>query len=180
MRKVLYILSELSDLDMDWLINNGSKQAVPQGTVLVQQGRTADALLFVLKGLFKVTVPSKNDLDIARLGTGEIIGEVSFVDSKPPSASVTALEDSIVFAVGRPKLLDKLKQDNGFAARFYRASALFLSIRLRTTTGLVAYYGKSVQTPEEKEESDELDSGMLDTVSMAGSRFDRMLKRLMG
>jgi CRP-like cAMP-binding protein len=125
-------------------------------------------------------VPSKNDLDIARLGAGEIIGEVSFVDSKPPSASVTAIEDSIVFAVGRQKLLDKLKQDSAFAARFYRAIAMFLSIRLRTTTGLVAYYGKSQQSPEDKEESDELDGSMLDTVSLAGNRFDRMLKRLMG
>jgi CRP-like cAMP-binding protein len=180
MRKVLYILGELSDLDIDWIINTGAKQSISRDTVLVRQGQPVDALLFVLKGGFKVTLPSKNDVEIARLGAGEIIGEVSFVDSKPASASVTALEDSVVFAVERQKLLDKLKQDMGFAARFYRAVAMFLSIRLRTTTGLLAYFGKSELTPEEKEEHDELDSGVLDNVSMAGSRFDRMLKRLMG
>lgn len=179
MRKVLYILSELSDLDMDWLINNGTKQAIPRDAVLVEQGRMSDALLFVLKGWFKVTLPSKNNIEIARLGAGEIIGEVSFVDSKPPSASVIALEDSVVFAVSRQKLLDKLRQDTGFGARFYRAIALFLSIRLRTTTGQLAYFGKNNLTPEEKEEDDDLDGSVLDNVSMAGGRFDRMLKRLM-
>lgn len=180
MRKVLSILSELSDLDVDWLINNGSKQAVPRGAVIVQQGQPVDALQFVLKGLFMVSVPSKNNLELARLGTGEIIGEISFVDAKPPLASVTAIEDSIVFAVGRPKLLDKLKQDTAFAARFYRAVAMFLADRLRTTTGFLAYHGKTEMPPEQKEEADELDSSVLDSISMAGNRFDRMLKRLMG
>jgi CRP-like cAMP-binding protein len=180
MRKVLYILGELSDLDIDWLMNNGSKQAVPRGVALVREGQPVDALQIVLKGLFKVTVPSKDNLEIARLGAGEIIGEISFVDAKPPSASVTAQEDSTVFTVGRQKLLDKLKQDTGFAARFYRALAMFLSDRLRTTTGLLTHYGKHELSPEEKAEFDELDSNVLDNISMAGSRFDRMLKRLMG
>jgi len=38
---------------------------------------------------------------VAQLMSGEVIGEMSFVDSYPPSASVQALERSAVLAVPR-------------------------------------------------------------------------------
>jgi hypothetical protein len=99
-----------------------------------------------------------------------VLGEVSFVDRRPPTATVTAVDDAGVLAVAKPVLSAKLKDDPAFAGRFYRAVATFLAERLRST---LAQMGE-----ERRAEDDELDLQALDSVSKAGVRFDRILQRL--
>jgi lantibiotic biosynthesis dehydratase-like protein len=55
----------------------------------------------------------------------------AFVDAQPPSATMRALEDSTVFAISKAALSNKLQADQGFAARFYRALAIYLSMTER-------------------------------------------------
>jgi hypothetical protein len=43
---------------------------------------------------------------------------MSFIDARPPSATVQALDNTIVLAVPRRELAAKLEQDAEFAARF--------------------------------------------------------------
>jgi len=178
MKKVLYILAELSDLDTDWLMANGTTVKVANGTILIHEGKAIDAVRIVLDGAFRVSIAG-GKTELARLSTGEILGEMSFIDSKPPSATVTAIEDSVVLDIPKNKLTAKLKQDPGFAARFYRALVLFLANRLRNTVNRLGY-GKEEPSPEILDSADELDSSLLEAVSMAGARFDRMLKKLLG
>jgi bacteriocin-type transport-associated protein len=178
MRKVLFILGQLSDLDIEWLIAAGRKEQIPAGTTLIHEGKAIDALYIVLDGLLSVTMVALGGQEIARLGSGEMAGEMSFVDARPPSATVLALQDSMVLAVPRRQLVAKLEQDAPFAARFYRALATFLSDRLRGTVSRLGYSeGQSLQ--EDIEYSDELDDNVLDTVHLAGTRFERILKQLM-
>ncbi|HEY9856920.1 MAG TPA: cyclic nucleotide-binding domain-containing protein, partial [Stenomitos sp.] len=114
---------------------------------------------------------------IATLGAGEIVGEMSMVDDAPPSATVRALGESRVLAIPRPALSRKLSDDQGFAARFYRAMAIFLSDRLRSTTRTLGY-GESVSLDEHVRADDEIDPALLDKVALAGLRFETMLRRL--
>ncbi len=178
MRKVLFILGQLSDGDMEWMLSTGRKEPVPRGNVLIREGKAIENVYIVLDGKFSVTVKALGEREVARLGSGEILGEMSFVDARPPSATVTALEDSIVFSLPRGELKEKLDRDTGFAARFYRALAVFLSDRLRSTVSRLGY-GEGAGLDEDLEYEDELDATVLDAVHLAGSRFDRMLKRLM-
>jgi bacteriocin-type transport-associated protein len=178
MRKVLFIFGELNDFDVDWMIGTGRKEQVAKGSLLIQEGKPVSALYIVLDGEFKVSVSRLQNAEIARLGAGEIVGEMSFVEARPPSATVTALESSVVLAIPRTKLAAKLKQDMAFAARFYRALAVFLSYRLRRTVSQLGY-GKPRPHEEEETSPDELDANVLDNVHLAGARFDRMVKRLM-
>jgi CRP-like cAMP-binding protein len=102
---------------------------------------------------------------------------MSFVDARPPSATVKALEDSTVFALSKAVLNVKLAADPGFAARFYRALAIYLSTTVRERhrdlgTGVA-------EDDEEEDDADELDANVLDGVYLAGERFDRMVKRVM-
>jgi len=179
MRKVLFILGELSDLDVEWMTAHGTKQRVAQGANLIREGEAMGAMFIVLDGHFRVWIDSDGQKELARLGSGEILGEISFVDSRPPFASVDAVEDSTVLSIPRSDLDEKLRQDPGFAARFYRAIAVFLSDRLRSTVGRLGY-GKAGSMEDEESMGDELDPALLDTVHLAGARFDRMLKKLMG
>jgi CRP-like cAMP-binding protein len=111
---------------------------------------------------------------IARLAVGEIVGEVSLVDSAPASATVTARGEGLALFLDRTKLLDKLGRDEGFAARFYRALAMFLADRLRATRQPKA----SRLMDEDAVVQDELDLGIVDHITAAGERFNRMLKIL--
>jgi CRP/FNR family transcriptional regulator, cyclic AMP receptor protein len=93
---------------------------------------------------------------------------------------VRGLEASTVFAISKPVLADKLGRDLGFAARFYRALAIYLSTTVRERHRMLGY-GAGAAAPEAAEDDpDELDPNVLDTVWLAGDRFDRMVKRLMG
>ena len=179
MRKVLYILGQLGDEDIEWLIANGRRERVPAGAVLIHEGRTIDAVYVVLDGLLSVATAALQDKDLAQLGAGEIVGEMSFVDARPPSASVRARRDSLVLAIPRSRLAAKLEQDVAFAARFYRAVAVFLSDRLRNTVSRFGYGGGG-GLDENVTYDDELDEGVLDNVHLAGARFQRILQRLAG
>lgn len=177
MKKVLYILGQLTDRDVEWLVAAGQKRRLAPGTVLIREGEPTDAVYFVLGGDLAVTQGAGEGRPIGRLGVGEIVGEMSFVDASPPSATVRAVEDSAVLRIPRDLLRERLKSDDGFAARFYHAIAIFLSDRLRSA--LVASGGPGAR-PGGGLESGELDPSVLDTMSLAGGRFQQMLIRLGG
>jgi CRP/FNR family transcriptional regulator, cyclic AMP receptor protein len=180
MRKVLYLFGQLNDDDVEWILNTGRKRFAPKGETLIRQGQPVDALFILLAGRLSVLL-GRQEREIARLNAGEIVGEMSFVDARPPSATVKALEDSTVCAVSKATLGDKLNRDMGFAARFYKALAIYLSTTVRERHRMLGY-GADVPDAalEDEDDPDELDPNVLDGVSLAGERFDRMVKRMLG
>jgi CRP/FNR family transcriptional regulator, cyclic AMP receptor protein len=177
MRKVLYIFGLLTDADVEWIARTGMRRRVRAGEALIEEGRRIEAVIFLLQGEFLVSAQGVGE--IARLGVGEIVGEMSFVDSAPPTATVTAVEDCLTLFLDRQAVLQKLEADLAFGCRFYRALAIFLADRLRGTVRRMGYGNvQDLATPTIAK--DELDMDILDTVSMAGDRFDRMLKMLIG
>ena len=172
MRKALLLLGILNDSDLDWMIAAGTKREVAPGSVVIHQGRPINEMFLVLDGAFGVRTDKTGAADIARLRAGEVVGEMSFVDTRPPSASVQATEQSVVLAIPRTVLENKLNNDVHFAARFYRALAVFLSSRLRSTVGQLGY-GRIDAEPD-----DEVEPDTLDNLSLAGARFDWLQRRL--
>jgi CRP/FNR family transcriptional regulator, cyclic AMP receptor protein len=173
MRKVLHLLSTLSDEDVEWLSMAGRTTLVPRDTVVIREGEPLDSLFILIEGKLSVRTTSLGGREVAELYPGEVLGEISFVDARAPSASVVAERDCHLFAISRVLLTKRLTRDEGFAARFYRALATFLADRLRTTTVHLGY-GKWV----EKDETDEVDESALDDISQAARRFDEMLKQV--
>lgn len=170
MRKALYFLGILNDSDIDWLVTAGMRREVPAGVTIIDEGRPLDSVFLVINGAFSVCVAALGGKQVARLMAGEVMGEMSFVDSAPPSATVQALETSMVLAIPRRRLNKRLAEDAGFAGRFYRALAMFLADRLRTTT-----LGGAAT-----DRHDELSVESIDNIGMAGARFDWIQKRLQG
>jgi CRP-like cAMP-binding protein len=170
MRKVLYILGQLSDTDVEWMAGSGERRRISPGAVLIEEGQASDALIFVLDGEVSVTVAGIGE--VARLGVGEILGEMSLVDKSPPSGTVTATMPTQILAIDRAVLARQLEDDPAFAGRFYLAVAMFLSVRLRGTMRRFGQKGPDAQ--------DDLNLEMLETIHVAGARFDRMIKRLLG
>ena len=175
MRKVLFLFGQLGDDDVEWLLAHGHRQRLAPGEVLIRQGEPAADVFIVLTGRLRVVLgPARTE--IARLGAGEIVGEMSFVDSRPPSATVEAVEACQVFAVPRSGLAARLERDPAFAARFYRALAIYLSTTVRERHRMLL--SASVEEGGD-DDPDELDSNVLDGVYRAGERFDRLVKRVL-
>lgn len=174
---MLFILGELSELDLDWLVTRGTPRTVEGGSAIIVQGQPIDSMFIILEGTFAVVAGANEDKPLAVLGSGEIVGEMSLVDQGPPSATVRAREESRVLAIARADLEQKLRTDIGFSARFHRALAIFLSDRLRNTFRSQGE-GDSFSLREGVLEDQELDPAVLDKVAIAGLRFETMLRRL--
>jgi CRP/FNR family transcriptional regulator, cyclic AMP receptor protein len=176
-RHVLHILGTLTDDDVDWLLSSGRRQSVAAGVSVIDEGRPVSALFIVLEGTLSARVAALGNQEVGRFECGAIAGEMSFVDGLPPSATVRADEDARVLAIPRDTLNARLQRDTAFAARFYKAIALLLSERLRTSHRQRAA-GHAASLEEGIADGDELDPNNLDTLYLAGLRFERILHRL--
>lgn len=141
------LLQQLNSRDWQWIKLNGEQQSIQAGQSLIQQQKTVDRLYLIISGEFAAVIIAQKskgilgsafaalednadlEREIARLGNGEVIGEMSFLDLSPAANTYTAVEDSLVLGIPRDKLKQKLEQDTGFAARFYRAIAILLTER---------------------------------------------------
>jgi CRP-like cAMP-binding protein len=174
MRKALYMFGILDDSDLEWLSKSGSTRFLEAGKTIITQGEPVGSLFIVLNGELQVY---SEEIEIARLQSGEIVGEISFVDSRPPLASVKAAVDSSVFAINAELIRGKLAKDTSFASRFYRAVAIFLADRLRVTTSRFGY-GRADQDTVEDTDPDELHPELLEAIDLAATRFDKLLRRI--
>ena len=131
MQSALGLLSELSEEDVDWIFHIGFERHVTAGTIIVREGEPLSCLYIVLEGLFGVKIASIPKAEIGRLGPGEIIGEISFLENTLPSATVTAIESSLLLEIPIVSLAERLNSGPSFGAQFYRALAILNSRRVR-------------------------------------------------
>ena len=156
------LLKELNNSDLDWLLAMGSRQELAAGTQLVRAGQALDCLYILIEGSLVSTVTQVDNnplarafaalddgqsagVEIARLSSGEVVGETSLINLRPPATTITARERSQVLAIPLLQLEAKLESDVGFAARFYRAIAILLSNKLET---IIARIGRSKLAPD--------------------------------
>lgn len=177
MRKVLFIMSQLSDEDVDWMAAQGERLRIDSGHELIPIHSRVDSVYFVIDGLLAVQLA--NGTTVAELGSGEILGEMTLVDPAPTTVAVVAAAPSLLLRLPMDTLRAKLAVDIPFAAGLYRAMATFLADRLRNTTRRMGQVGQPAPDPKEPQ-LEELNEDLLDNVHLAGARFDRMLKKLAG
>jgi len=170
MRKALYLLAAINDRDFEWLLKIGRRTPVPAGEALITEGRRIDALYVVLRGTFAIFTEATGEQEIAHISMGEVLGEISFVDARPPSATVKAVEDSLVWAIPRTVLTQKLSQDAIFASHFYQAIATFLSERLRKTVVRLGQPDLTLDDPDDDE--DDLNPQLLNKLDLAKVRLE--------
>jgi CRP/FNR family transcriptional regulator, cyclic AMP receptor protein len=177
MRKVLYIFGLLTDSDIDWIARVGTRRRLKDGETLIERGKPIDSIILVLEG--QLLVGMKDLGVVARRCVGEIVGEMSMVDSAPPSATVVAEGECRVLLLNKKILEQKLATDLAFGSRFYRALAIFLADRLRELQHDLLgdqQEGLAGETVLKGERG----AMIQEDASMVGERFDRMLKVLTG
>ncbi len=175
MRKVLYIFSHLNNQDVEWLAANGRKIKLKKSDLLVRKGEECKHLYIILEGSLSVRAGENDSVKLASLGSGEVVGEMSFLDGTTPSATVSAATDSTVFSILKNRIEDKIRADEGFGLRLYKALALFLTARLRISNAKHANTSLNENNDYAESLMDELGSTMADNVGEAGRRFSRFL-----
>jgi CRP-like cAMP-binding protein len=188
LRKVLYLFSVLNDNDIDWLTTYGRQEQSTTGTVLIQQGEPVEAIYFLLQGTLSVviTIPVDGiatEREIAQRSSGEMVGEMSFVEIGNASATIRCAENSRILAIPQALLREKLQKDRGFASRLYHALAIILVDRLwddLLRRGFSARAYAQDQPVDDQYEEDEIPLDVLETTLLAGTRFKWMMNRLNG
>ena len=177
MKRVLYVLSLLADSDINWLIASGRREGVPANCPIIEENQACEHLFILLTGRFAVTVATDGAgvQQLTELAAGDIVGEISLLDSRPPSATVRAVVASEVMRIPRADLLAKLDMSPEFGRRFYRALAVMLAQRLRAASNRTR--------PDQQEDGtlsseDEIDPELLEAIELGAKRFQWITERL--
>jgi len=169
MKRVLFLLGHLKDIDIEWMIKNGHKESIRTGDILIHRDEPIENLYIILSGQLSIRDGITNINEIATIGAGEVLGEMSFLEARPPSVSVTASEPCEIYVISKALIEERMQMDIQFKSNFYYALALFLSNRLRKTTNQLGF-----GVPEE---ADLIDTNVLEGVAQAGERFSQILKK---
>ena len=78
------------------------KRQLKKGEVLIKEGEPGNDLYLLTQGCLKVYKDKKStQYEVATIFPGQVVGEMSFLDNKPRSASVKATKDTTVAIIPR-------------------------------------------------------------------------------
>ena len=99
------------------------------GELIVEEGRSGNGLFIVVSGSVEVIKGLKTGQahNVAKLGTGEPIGEMALLGEWPRTASARALEPTECIGIDRWVFLDYLEKEPKLALRMLQILALRLA-----------------------------------------------------
>jgi len=74
----------------------GSVKKFMPGEKIVREGDSGDEMYIILQGKVSIEV---GDIIVGEMGSGDFFGEMSLIDNAPRSATVTAQETTLLFAI---------------------------------------------------------------------------------
>jgi CRP/FNR family transcriptional regulator, cyclic AMP receptor protein len=138
------------------LVKCGALLNLTKGEKFFDEGDEADSFFVLLHGEASVEKSLKKKFyPIARLASGDCIGEMTIINPGKRSARVTALEDCLVFKV----YVFKLKMFPGLTSELYLNIARILEQRLRKNNTELASLTAKVEELEKQEEIGEVEAG---------------------
>lgn len=121
--EILRGLPYFADLPDDLLSNvcDGSDQLeIEPNTVIIEEGTDSEEMYVVVEGELVVTKKTGDkELVLARLGPGEVVGEMALLDQAPRTATVTASQESFLIRVP-VSAFEELLQDPRVVRRMFK------------------------------------------------------------
>ena len=118
------LFRDLSKAQLKRLAGAASEVSHPPGKAVATEGRGALAFHLIIEGAATV---SKDGRELRTLGPGDYFGEISMIDGRPRSATVTALEALKVMAIPHQDFEAVIDEDPEVARRLLKT----LCARLR-------------------------------------------------
>lgn len=133
------LFCELTPDGVDRLVDVGRIEYWPEGAVLLEEGSVGPRMMLVLEGTVEVRRKDSNGVNrtLARLASGEILGEMSLLLDMPRTASVVATDDLRVFSMDRAAFSRMVDEGDPAALRFGMELARMLASRLITLNATV-------------------------------------------
>ncbi len=120
---ILRNLPYFADLPEDLLLRvcEGSEQVeLNPGTVIIEEGSDSEEMFVVVEGQLSVTkVANAKVVELARLGRGDVVGEMALLDGAPRAATVTTTENTMLIRVPVAAFEDLIK-DTRVIRRMFR------------------------------------------------------------
>ncbi|MEM7094581.1 MAG: cyclic nucleotide-binding domain-containing protein [Actinomycetota bacterium] len=125
------LFSGLSSKHLDLIGQVTDKVSVEAGRVLINQGQVTTHMAIIISGGASVSV---DDNEVATVGPGDVVGELSMVDGERASATVTVTESSEVWLVGRAGFIPVWEKNEEMSTPMLNA----VVAKLRETNHLIA------------------------------------------
>jgi hypothetical protein len=123
--------SELKPYEVRPIFKHARHLVCAAGQVLLKDGARNETLFLVLQGECRVM---KKGVEIAVLGPGHFVGELSFLSDHEVSADVIAAEDTKLMSWEKNKLGPLFKRQGLYEAYFYSLCSIDVAAKLRTMT----------------------------------------------
>ncbi len=124
------IFGSLTNKQLELIGRVTDRVPVKAGHVLVHQGQVMTHMSIVIDGAAKVEVDGN---EIATIGPGEVIGELSMIDNEKASATVTLSEDSTLWHIARAGFVPVWEKNSDIST----AMLMGVVARLRETNQLI-------------------------------------------
>ena len=108
-----------------------------EGGFLILEKQKSSKIFVLLKGKVSVeiTIPGEDKIEsIAKLGPGNLFGELAVLDVPKRTASVRVVEDCMFLTLGKNDLLELFEKDQAIGYKFMRNLAVTLAERMIFTT----------------------------------------------
>lgn len=129
------LFRELSLDEIRAFYDLAERRAYGPGEVLIEQDQPGQGLFVVRSGAVRVLrLSSSGTAELARLGAGSPIGEMSLLDAAPTSARVVSDGDVEAFFLSRGRFDELVRTSDQLALKIYRVFITILSERLRKAT----------------------------------------------
>jgi signal transduction histidine kinase len=123
------LFRNLGPAELQMLRQIAREQKFSAGQAIFKEGDKGDGIYMVRSGQVEISVKLADTVDrvFAKLGPGEILGEMAVLELKPRSATATAAEDSVVYFIPRGELLAMVERSPVLSLELLRE----ISLRLR-------------------------------------------------
>jgi signal transduction histidine kinase/predicted CoA-binding protein len=136
------LFADLPDRDLEQVCQMAEEVRLKEGDVLFTEGSLGDRAYVIKEGQIEIFKNSGGrNVQLAIRQSGEVIGEMSLLESTPRSASGRALTESVLIAIGQAEF-DKLLDVNPKAVRTMLHT---VTARLRSTEILLNQSDKMAQ-----------------------------------
>ena len=123
------------------------RRFVPKDTMIIREGEEAYSAYLIQSGRVSVFTEEEDgsEIELAKIGVGEICGEMALIDEDPRSASVRTIEDCNLIVITRSAFEEKLKNSDPTIQAVVR----MLIKRIIASNTEVIGYAKQKDKPEE-------------------------------
>ena len=124
--------SRLKPYEARPIFGAAEQRTIAAGKYLLKERMHNETLFLVLEGECRVV---RDEAELARLGPGQFIGELSVLSDEPVSADVIAVSDTRLMTWDRERLLPLFRRQALYESYFHSLFSADVASKLRAMTG---------------------------------------------